>query len=87
MKNKAKFFAFLVKRYKGVAVYLVGTGIVFGVFAFFLIMDLFFRPWSLDSLAYDLISVVLFAAGILLVIGSLLRTISAKRQKSFNVAK
>jgi hypothetical protein len=33
MKNKAKFGAFLLRRYKGVAVYLFGIGILFGVVA------------------------------------------------------
>jgi|WetSurMetagenome_2_1015567.scaffolds.fasta_scaffold27656_3 hypothetical protein len=80
MKNKAKFAAFLLRRYKGVAVYLVGIGILFGVIAFFIIMDLFFRPWSLNTLGYDVIFVALVAAEILILVGARLRSISAKRQ-------
>jgi hypothetical protein len=87
MKNKAKFLAFLLRRYKGVAVYSVGIGILFGTVAFFIIMDLFFRPWSLNSLAYDIIFAALFAAEILILVGSWLRRSFAKRQSSSNVKK
>jgi hypothetical protein len=50
-------------------------------------MDLFFRPWSLNPLAYDIIFVALSAAEILILVGSWLRRSSAKRQSSSNVKK
>jgi len=78
--NKAKFGAFLLRRYKGVALYLVGIGIIFGVFILFVVLDLMLRPSILDKVSSVTISAVLIVAEVLVVAGSWLRSNSRNRK-------